>query len=74
MSTLAEIETAVDGLPLEEQEALLRRLALSVQRRRGTWTPGAAEQWMSRLDALRASIGSGTQTLTSEQIIAEGRE
>jgi CHAD domain-containing protein len=74
MSTLAEIETAVDQLPLADQEELLHRLTVAVRRRRAAVSPAAMEQWMDRLDALRASIGSGRQTLTTGQIIAEGRE
>jgi hypothetical protein len=74
MSTLTEIETAVDRLPPAEQEELLHHLAATVRRRRGAAGPAVAEQWMKRLDALRASIGSGNQTLTTEQILADARE
>jgi hypothetical protein len=74
MSTLAEIESAVDRLPPEQQEALLHHLAATVRRRRGAAGPAAAEQWMQRLDALRASIGSGTQAIASEEILEAARE
>jgi hypothetical protein len=73
MSSLAEIESAVDRLSFEEQEALLRHLAMKV-RRQNCGTKPAAEEWMDRLDTLRASIDSGRRTLTTDQILAESRE
>ena len=74
MSTLAEIESAVDRLPPEEQEELLQHLTATVRRRRGAAGPAVTEEWMKRLDALRASIGTGSRTLTSEQILEDARE
>lgn len=74
MSTLAEIESAVRRLSLAEQEQLLRHLGKQVRRQRTPTSPVERAQWMSRLDQLRASIGSGTHTLSTEQILAESRE
>jgi hypothetical protein len=74
MSTLAEIESAVRRLPLAEQEQLLRHLGKQVRRHRTPTSSVGRAQWMSRLDQLRASIGSGAQTLSSEQILSESRE
>lgn len=73
MSTLTEIESAVDRLPLEQQEALLHHLADKVARGRSVGR-GAVEQWMGRLDALRTSIGTGRNTVTTEQLLQESRE
>ncbi|HZL35355.1 MAG TPA: hypothetical protein VFC78_08595 [Tepidisphaeraceae bacterium] len=74
METLAEIESAVDRLPLEQQQALLHHLGASVRRQCGGLPSSVREQWMNRLDELRRSIGSGKQALTTEQILAESRE
>jgi hypothetical protein len=74
MSTLAEIESAVYRLPLAEQEELLRQLARRLRARRAAAGPVSREQWMARLEALRDSIGTGKQTLSSEQILEELRE
>jgi hypothetical protein len=73
MSTLTEIESAVDRLPLEEQEALLHHLTNKVARRRNLGGD-ALQQWMGRLDALRTSIGTGRNTTTTDQLLQESRE
>jgi hypothetical protein len=74
MSTLPEIETAIYRLPLSEQEKLLNHLLIRVRHERSAAAPALLEQWMGRLEALRASIGSGSVTIPSEQILAEARE
>ena len=74
MSTLAEIEAAAYRLPLAEQEELLRQLAKRLRVQRAAAGPVSREQWMARLKALRDSIGTGKQTLSSEQILEELRE
>jgi hypothetical protein len=74
MSTLAEIATAIRRLPPGEQEELLRQLQEMVNRHRGKPGAEAREQWMDRLDDLRARLHSGSQRLTTEQILTESRE
>ncbi len=74
MHTLSELETVVDRLPLAEQEELLRHLEQSLRRRRTAGGSGLRDAWMSRLDELRASIGSGTPGVSGEQILDELRE
>ena len=74
MTTLAEIETAIHALAPPDQERLLRDLERLVQGRRTAPGPQAREQWMNRLENLRASIDAGGQKLSSEQILAESRE
>ena len=74
MSTLTEIEIAVDSLPPEQQQELLRHLAATVRRRRSPSYPASVEQWMERLDRLRATISTGHQTMTTEQIFSDARE
>ena len=74
MSTLAEIESAAYRLPLAEQEELLRQLARRLRAQRAAAGAVSREQWLSQLRELRASIGTGKQTVSSEQILEELRE
>ena len=73
MKTLSELETVVDCLPLAEQEELLRHLEARLRHQRSAGNSASREEWMRRLDALRAQIGAGAPRLTGEQIIAELR-
>jgi hypothetical protein len=74
MRTLSELETVVDCLPLAEQEELLRHLEAKLRHQRNSAaSPAAREEWMRRLDVLRAQISAGNPRLTSEQIISELR-
>lgn len=74
MSTLAEIESAASRLPLAEQEELLRQLAKRLRAQRAAAGAASRESWMARLEALRDSIGTGKQAVSSEQILEELRE
>ena len=74
MSNVAEIETAIHALTLSEQEELLRDLEGLVRARRAPAGKPLREEWANRLEALRASIGTGVQTLSGEQILDEMRE
>jgi hypothetical protein len=73
MPTLTSVEEAVASLPLIEQEKLLRSLA---QRLHKT-SPGAKhetrEEWLSRLDKLRASVGTGKIGPSTEEILDDLR-
>jgi hypothetical protein len=63
MSTLSEIEAAVDQLPHPEQEILLERLARKLGARPST-PDGSREQrerWLQKLDQLR-NRGSTAKT------------
>ena len=77
MSSLVEIESAVDQLPLAEKEELLRYLEARLRVCGGEATPvsptGTREQWGRRLDALRASISTGQHTISADDIISESR-
>jgi hypothetical protein len=75
MSTLSEIEAAVDRLPLAEQEQLLRHLDQKVHSRKST-TGGSPEQWMRRLDEHRKSMGTnGSRSMRpTQQLLDELRE
>ncbi len=73
MSTLSEIERAVDQLPLAEQEQLLRSLTSRVRPRPSVADPVKREQWVKQLRELRASIGTGGQESSSEQILEDLR-
>ena len=72
--SVSEIETAFRQLSIAEQEELLLHLEHTLRRRRDTGVPESREEWMRRLHELRASIGSGTSKLSSEQILEELRE
>lgn len=74
MATLAELERAVEQLPLAEQEELLRHVSTRVRQLRAGADAARLEQWMSRLDALRAAIGTGRTSLSAEHLLDELRE
>jgi hypothetical protein len=75
MSTLAEIESALDRLTVAEQEELMRHLAQRLRHQPGVTQPASREAWMRRLEELRASIGSArSPTLQTEQILERLRE
>ncbi len=71
--SLAELETVVESLSEAEQDELLRHLEARRQRR-NVPKPPSAQEWMQRLDALRASLDTGRCTVSGEQIIDELRE
>jgi hypothetical protein len=73
MGSLGEIESAVDRLPLEDQETLLRLIEAKVRQRKRA-IESDPEQWMGRLESLRKSIDSGRRTVTTDQILGESRE
>ena len=70
---LQEIQTAIDLLPREDKESLLHHLEMSLHQQAAS-ERSSAEQWMRRLDELRASIGTGSIKLTVEDILADSRE
>jgi len=74
MTTLTEIQAGIDRLPVAQQEELLRHLQARLRRQGRVITPAARREWMQRLSALRAATGSGTMTVSSEQILTELRE
>lgn len=74
MSTLTEIESAVEQLSRDDQEKLLRHLESRLRPGEPSLSPAAAKEWMERLAELRASISTGTNTAPSEQILEELRE
>lgn len=75
MSTLSEIEAAVDRLPLAQQEQLLRYLDRKVHNRQPL-EGGSREQWMNRLDQLRKTMGTNgsRSTRPTQQVLDELRE
>jgi hypothetical protein len=74
VSTLAEVESAVSQLPWAEQEELLRHLADRLRTHRAAPDRASRERWMARLDNLRASIGTGQLSFSSEQLLEDLRE
>lgn len=74
MSTISDIEAAVDRLSPGEQAELLRQLANRLRSRQPATAPSSRELWLGRLRALRATIGTGQQTLGSAQVLDELRQ
>jgi hypothetical protein len=71
MSTLSEIEAAVDQLPHPEQEILLERLARKLGERQPA--TGASrtqrERWMQKLDRLRTRASTGKTGIPLQEIL-----
>ena len=80
MSTLVQIESAVAGLPPDEQWSLLTWLQARLAERPGglvprhTDTPAETEEWMAELEQLRASIDTGRAGISLAQLMDEIRE
>jgi hypothetical protein len=74
MSTLTEIESAVERLSRDDQEKLLRHLESRLHRSQAVRTASASQEWADRLDALGASISTGVNGPSTEQILDELRE
>lgn len=73
MTTLAEIETAVERLSPEEQRALLDHLQNVVRGHKGD-TSAARAEWLRQLREFRNSSGAGGEGLSSEAILEDLRE
>ena len=80
MSTLVQIESAVAGLPHDEQWSLLNWLQARLAERPGglvaqhTDTPAETEEWMAELEKLRESIDTGRAGISIGQLMDEIRE
>lgn len=78
MSTLTEIESAVEMLPRPEQETLLRHLAHKLSTPTGRMNAGDTErdrrqQWLDDLRQLRASNATGPTGAPLQQVMDELR-
>jgi hypothetical protein len=78
MSTLSEIEAAVDQLPKAEQEILLEHLArkLNTLNTRPLATEGSRaqrERWLQRLDRLRDQGSTGKTGVPLQEILDDIR-
>jgi hypothetical protein len=74
MSTLTEIESAVEQLSPEDQQKLLRHLEARLHESQPIRAASASQEWADRLDALGASISTGVTGPSTEQILDELRE
>ena len=75
MSTLSEIEAAVDKLPHPEQEILLENLARKLSAR-PTITEGSRaqrERWLQKLDRLRNRGTTGKTGVPLQEILDDIR-
>ena len=72
MSTLAEIEAAIDQLPAGERQQLLQRISQAPMP--AAVLPSSPRKlWLERLSRLRASVGAGNSASTSESILNDLR-
>jgi hypothetical protein len=75
MSTLVQIESAVAGLPPQEQQSLLTWLQgrlLSASKARDL-DVAEREAWLQRLEQLRRSVAIGRDVSSSESIVDDLR-
>ena len=78
MSTLAEIESAVETLPRPEQETLLQHLARKLSTPTARMGAGDSEQerrrrWLDDLRQLRAKNATGLAGVPLQQVMDELR-
>ncbi len=73
MSTVAQMESAIERMPAEEQQQLLQWLRV----RCANVTPSAPRDgrtvWLARLARLRARLATGKASPTVEQLLNEDR-
>ena len=76
MSTLVEIESAVAGLPAQEQWSLLEWLQGRLVAKRGPVAPvvNDRQQWLAELAELRARGATGKTGTPIQQMMDELRE
>jgi hypothetical protein len=81
MSTLAEIASAAERLPIPEQHKLLEQLAgkLRVQPSKQslqapTFDQAARQAWVAELEQEAKAISTGRHSITTEQLLEELRE
>ena len=73
MSTLAEIEAAVDRLPQPEQEILLEHLARKLGARPPVTEGAQRERWLQKLDRLRNRGSTGKTGVPLQEILDDIR-
>ena len=74
MSTLSEIEAAVDKLPHPEQEILLEHLARKLRARRvSEGSRAQRERWLEKLDRLRNRSFTSKTGVSLQEILDDIR-
>jgi hypothetical protein len=75
MSTLSEIEAAVDQLPHPEQEILLEHLARKLGARPPVteWSRAQRKRWLQKLDRLRNHGSTGKMGIPLQEILDDIR-
>jgi hypothetical protein len=73
MSTLAEIEAAVDRLPQPEQEILLEHLTRKLGARPPVTEGAQRERWLQKLDRLRNRGSTGKTGVPLQEILDDIR-
>jgi hypothetical protein len=75
MSTLSEMEAAVDALSTSDQESLLEHLARKLGTRQPVTDQSRAkrERWLRKLDQLRARGSTGKTGVPLQEILDDVR-
>lgn len=76
MSTLLEIESAVAGLPPQEQRSLLEWLQRQLVSKRSPAVAGSSDrnEWLAELAELRSRTHTGKQGVPLQQVMDDLRE
>lgn len=73
MSTVAQMESAIERMPAEEQQQLLQWLRAHCTSPAPSLPRDGRAGWLARLARLRARLATGTASPTVEQLLGEDR-
>jgi len=73
MSTVAQMESAIERLPAEEQQQLLRWLLSRSPNATSSMPLDDRTLWLARLARLRTRLATGKPGPSVEQLLAEDR-
>lgn len=73
MSTVAQMESAIERLPAEEQQQLLRWLLTRSTNAMPSTSRDDRTPWLARLARLRTRLANGKAGPTVEQLLDEDR-
>lgn len=74
MSTLADIASAAERLPPDEQRELIQQLSSKLPTHPPAVDRAAREAWVARLEKAAKAGSTGRHSITVDQIIDELRE
>ena len=73
MSTVAQMESAIERMPAEEQQQLLQWLRAHCSNAAPSPPRDGRSVWLARLARLRARLATGKAAPTVEQLLDEDR-